>query len=296
LLDQRGRALTLRGDLEHCHREQMKNLATPLLLLALLYAALVAFMWFRQESMLFLPGIPSRALVATPADIGLDFEPLRIATADGEELDAWFIPADRERAVLLFFHGNAGNISHRLDSLRIFHDLGLSVLILDYRGYGQSTGRPTEQGTYEDARAAWRYLVERRNVPADRIVFFGRSLGGAVATWLAAEHPPRGLIVESTFRSVPDLAAEIYWFLPVRRLARLEYPAESLLSSVEAPVLVVHSREDEIIPFRHGEALFAAAREPRQLLELRGGHNTGFLRSERHYVAGLDAFLDSLGL
>jgi uncharacterized protein len=274
----------------------MKNFAFLLGLFALLYAVLVAFLWWRQESMLFLPGIPSRAVLATPADIGLDYEALRLPTADGEELDAWFVPARGERAVLLFFHGNAGNISHRLDSLRIFHGLGLSVLIIDYRGYGQSTGRPTERGTYEDARAAWRYLVEQRNVPADRIVFFGRSLGGAVAARLATEHPPRGLIVESTFRSVPDMAAELYWFLPVRRLARLEFPAEKLLRSVQAPVLVVHSREDEIIPFRHGEALFAAAREPKQLLELRGGHNTGFLRSEREYVAGLEAFLDSLGL
>jgi uncharacterized protein len=273
----------------------MKSVATALLVGILVSAALVAFLWFRQESMLFLPNIPSRQHMATPDDIGLPYEALRIGTADGEQLDAWFIPARQERAVLLFFHGNAGNISHRLDSLRIFHGLDLSVLILDYRGYGQSTGRPTEQGTYEDARAAWRYLVEERGVPADRIVLFGRSLGGAVATWLAAEHPPAGLIVESTFRSVPDLAAEIYWFLPVRQLARLEYPAEELISTVQAPVLVVHSREDEIIPFRHGEALHAAARRPKQLLELSGGHNTGFLLSERRYVEGLDAFFDKLG-
>lgn len=274
----------------------MKNLATLLLLFALLYAALVAFMWFRQESMLFLPGIPSRNLVATPADIGLGFEPLRIATADGEELDAWFIPAREERGTVLFFHGNAGNISHRLESLQIFHRLGLSVLIIDYRGYGQSTGRPSEHGTYEDARAAWRHLVEERGVPAERVLLFGRSLGAAVATWLAAHHSPRALIVESSFRSVPEMAAELYWFLPVRRLARIEYPVERLITKVEAPVLVVHSREDEIIPFRHGEALFAAAREPKTLLELTGGHNTGFLISKQRYIAGLQAFLDTLGL
>lgn len=273
----------------------MRFLATVLPIGVLLYAALVAFMWLRQESMLFLPNIPSREHYATPDDIGLRYEALRIATADGEELDAWFLPARQERAVLLFFHGNAGNISHRLDSLRIFHGLGLSVLIVDYRGYGQSTGRPSELGTYEDARAAWRHLVEDRGVPAERIVVFGRSLGGAVATWLAAEHRPAGLIVESTFRSVPELAAEIYWFLPVRRLARLEYPAEALIRKVEAPVLVVHSREDEIIPFHHGEALHAAAAPPKRLLELRGGHNTGFLLSERNYIEGLEAFLASLG-
>jgi uncharacterized protein len=273
----------------------MRPLATALLFGVLLYAVLVTFMWLRQESMLFLPHIPSREHMATPDEAGLRYEALRIPTADGEELDAWFIPAREERAVLLFFHGNAGNISHRLDSLRMFHGLGLSVLIVDYRGYGQSTGRPSEQGTYEDARTAWRHLVEERGVPAERIVLFGRSLGGAVATWLATQHRPAGLIVESTFRSVPDLAAELYWFLPVRQLARLEFPAEELMREVEAPVLVVHSREDEIIPFHHGEALHAAAARPKPLLELRGGHNTGFLLSERVYLEGLDAYLEALG-
>lgn len=274
----------------------MKSILVALLLFALLYAALVAFLWFRQESMLYLPGIPGRQLVATPDAIGLRYEALRIPTSDGEELDAWFVPAREERAVLLFFHGNAGNISHRLDSLRIFHGLGLSVLIFDYRGYGRSTGRPSEPGTHEDARAAWRHVVDERGVPAERLLLFGRSLGGAVAARLAAEQLPRGLILESTFRSVPDLAAELYPFLPVRLLARIEYPVEATLPSVNAPVLVIHSREDEIIPFRHGEALYAAARQPKQLLELRGGHNDAFLLSERRYVEGLDAFLRSLGL
>jgi uncharacterized protein len=274
----------------------MKSLASILLVLGLAYAALVALMWVRQESLLFLPGIPSRQLAATPAAIGLEHEELWIETADGETLHAWFVPARHERGTLLFFHGNAGNISHRLESLRIFHRLGLSVLIVDYRGYGQSTGRPSEQGTYEDARAAWRHLVEARGIPAERIVLFGRSLGGAIAAWLATEYEPRGLIVESTFRSVPDLAAELYWFLPVRRLARVEYPVESLLNSVAAPVLVVHSRDDEIIPFHHGEALHIAAGERARILELLGDHNTGFLQSQRVYVEGIRAFLDELGL
>ena len=274
----------------------MKSLATVLMFVALPYAALVAFLWLRQESMLFLPDIPSRELVATPADIGLRYEPLRLATADGETLDAWFVPAAAERGALLFFHGNAGNISHRLDSVQLFHELGLSVLIIDYRGYGRSTGRPTEAGTYEDARAAWRHLVDDRQVPPGRIVLFGRSLGGGVATWLAANATPRALIVESAFRSVPDMAAEIYWFLPVRWLARLHYPVETLLPEVAAPVLVIHSREDEIIPFAHGEALQAAAGPRARLLALQGDHNSGFLVSRRDYVAGIAAFLDEIGL
>lgn len=274
----------------------MKGLATVLLLFVTAYALLVAMLWMRQGSMLFLPSIPSRELAATPAALALDYEPVEIETKDGELLHGWFVPAPEERAVVLFFHGNAGNISHRLESLRIFHSLGLSVLIFDYRGYGLSSGRPSEQGTYEDAQAAWRHLVHTRGVSPDRIILFGRSLGGAVATWLAAQQAPGALIVESAFRSVPDLAAEIYWFLPVRRLARIEYPVERLIGEVSAPVLIVHGRDDEIIPFSHAEALHAAAGAGTQKLVIGGDHNTGFLRDEARYRAGLDAFIAGVGL
>lgn len=274
----------------------MKGLAAVLLLLVTAYALLVAMLWMRQGSMLFLPSLPSRALTATPAAVGLDYEPVDIRTDDGESLHGWFVPAQEARAVVLFFHGNAGNISHRLDSLRIFNSLGLSVLIFDYRGYGLSSGRPSEQGTYRDAQAAWRHLVDARGFSPARIILFGRSLGGAVATWLAVQQPAAALIVESAFRSVPDLAAEIYWFLPVRRLARIEYPVERLIGAVSAPVLIVHSRDDEIIPFSHAEALDAAAGERSRLLVIGGDHNTGFLRDEAHYRAGLDAFIAGVGL
>lgn len=274
----------------------MKGLAAVLLLLVTAYALLVAMLWMRQGSMLFLPSLPSRALTATPAAVGLDYEPVDIRTDDGESLHGWFVPAQEARAVVLFFHGNAGNISHRLDSLRIFNSLGLSVLIFDYRGYGLSSGRPSEQGTYRDAQAAWRHLVDARGFSPARIILFGRSLGGAVATWLAVQQPAAALIVESAFRSVPDLAAEIYWFLPVRRLARIEYPVERLIGAVSAPVLIVHSRDDEIIPFSHAEALDAAAGERSRLLVIGGDHNTGFLRDEARYRAGLDAFIAGVGL
>jgi pimeloyl-ACP methyl ester carboxylesterase len=274
----------------------MKGLAAVLLLLAAAYALFVAMLWARQGSMLFLPSIPSRELTATPAALGLGYEQVEIKTSDGELLHGWFVPAPGERAVVLFFHGNAGNISHRLDTLRIFNSLDLSVLIFDYRGYGLSSGRPSEQGTYEDAQAAWRHLVDTRGVSPDRIILFGRSLGGAVATWLAAQQPPGALIVESAFRSVPDLAAEIYWFLPVRSLARIEYPVERLVREVSAPVLIVHSRDDEIIPFSHAEALHAAAGARSQMLVLGGDHNTGFLRDEARYRARLDAFIAGVGL
>ena len=128
------------------------------------YVALAGALFFYQPNLLYFPDMPSRELEATPGDVGLDYEALTLATRDGEQLDAWFVPAETSRGVVLFCHGNAGNISHRLDSIRLFHELGLSVLIFDYRGYGQSSGKPTEQGTYRDADAAWDYLVEQRNI------------------------------------------------------------------------------------------------------------------------------------
>ena len=193
--------------------------------------------------------------------------------------------------MLIFFHGNAGNISHRLESLTRFHDLGLSVLLFDYRGYGASEGTPSEEGTYQDAVAAWDYLTERRAVPSGQIILFGRSLGGAIAAWLAARRPARALILESTFISVPELAARLYPLFPARWLTRLRYDVREQLKHVPCPVLIVHSRDDELVPYGHGRALLDAVRGPKQFLELRGGHNDGFVVTGRAYREGIDAFL-----
>ncbi|MDP7517917.1 MAG: alpha/beta fold hydrolase, partial [Arenicellales bacterium] len=151
-----------------------------LLLLAFGYGALAIFLYFYQPRLLYLPGLPTRELVATPKQIGLEYQEIRITTQDDVALSGWFLPHQQPRATLLFLHGNAGNISHRLESLDIFHHLGLAVLIIDYRGYGQSSGRPSEEGTYQDAAAALRYLGQR-GVPPDRVVVFGRSLGAPIA-------------------------------------------------------------------------------------------------------------------
>ena len=265
---------------------------TTLLLMGIaVYAALAGLMFFSQERLLFLPNMPSRSVVVTPHDVALDFQNLNINTEDGIQLDAWFIPHSDARGTLLFFHGNAGNISHRLDSIKIFHRLRLNVFIFDYRGYGRSTGSPTEQGVYKDAQAAWRYLTQERGIPAQQIVLFGRSLGGAIATRLAARTQAGALIIESTFTSVPELAAKLYPFLPVRLLARLDFNTRAELHSVNIPVLVIHSRDDEIIPFSHGQTNYDTANNPKQFIELRGGHNDGFLISNNTYQQGIERFL-----
>ena len=238
--------------------------------------------------------IGGRDLATTPERFGLEYQEVTLTTSDGERLHGWYLPAPGARHTLLFFHGNAGNISHRLDSLLLFRQLGLSQLILDYRGYGRSSGRPSEAGLYRDGEAAWNYLTRELGLEPGQIVLFGRSLGGAVAVWLAAREAPAGLIVESSFTSVPDLGAELYPWLPVRWLSRLRFDSRSRIAQVRAPVLVVHSRDDEIIPFAHGQALFAAANPPKRLLELRGGHNDGFMVSRGPYLNGLRSFLDGL--
>ncbi len=257
------------------------------------YAVLVLVVYLMQARMLYLADVPGRSLDRTPADIGAEFQDVTIETADHVRLHGWYIPGDSDR-VLLFFHGNAGNISHRLESIRQFLELGLSVLIIDYRGYGQSEGRTTEQGIYRDAEAAWRYLTETNGIPAGRIIVFGRSMGASAAAYLAARHRPAALIVESSFTSVPDIAREYYPWLPVHWLSRLRHSAVEFVAKSKSPVLVIHSRDDEIVPLHHGEAIFAAAGEPKAFVEIRGTHNDAFLRDEQNYLAGLRSFLDQL--
>lgn len=261
-----------------------------LLVLAAGYGFILAIVYVMQDRMLYLPNVPGRTLTVTPAVARMDYEDVFIETADGVTLHGWFIAGPGPR-VLLFFHGNAGNISHRLESIRQFRNLGLSVLIIDYRGYGQSEGRTTETGIYRDADAAWHYLTEIRGVRPEDVVIFGRSVGASVAARLATQQRPLALIVESSFTSVPDIAQEIYPWLPARWLSRLSHATRDYVRDVRCPVLVVHSRDDEIVPFHHGEAIFAAAPEPRSMLVLRGSHNDAYLRDEQAYLDGLREFL-----
>lgn len=259
--------------------------------LAAAYVALLIVVFLFQSRLVYFPGI-GKDIIATPRDAGLEFEEVRLTTEDGVSLHGWFVPEKSSRGTVLLFHGNAGNISHRLEYLLMFHRLGYSTFIFDYRGYGKSGGSPSEQGTYRDAMAAWRYLVETRKLKPRRIILLGESLGGAVAAWLAARERPGALILASVFTSAPDLGAEVYSFLPVRLLSRYRYHTRDYLASVQSPVLVAHSREDDIVSFRHGQALFAAAHGPKAFLEMRGGHNDGFIFMREAWTAALGAFLD----
>ncbi len=259
---------------------------------AAVYLLLLAYIYATQQQQVFHPR-PGNEV--TPDKAGLAYEDLRLNTPDGERLHAWWLPAQNARGSLLFLHGNAGNIGNRLESLRIFNGLGLNVLILDYRGYGHSSGEPGEQGIYTDAMTGWRWMTEIRGLQPESILLFGRSLGSAVAAELATRVRAGGLMLESPFTSIPDMAAELYPYLPVKQLARYQFDTLSKIDAIDEPLLVVHSSEDGLVPFSHGQQLFAAASEPKSFLEIRGSHNRGYLQSGKTYTDGVGGFIDSLG-
>jgi fermentation-respiration switch protein FrsA (DUF1100 family) len=272
-------------------KDSKKMLVTIVFGLFLGYVAIIALVYIGQKRMVY---FPIKEISFTPLDIGLTFKEVSLTTEDGTAISAWFVPADNERGVLLFCHGNAGNISHRLDSIRIFHDLGLSVLIFDYRGYGNSNGSPTETGTYCDAEAAWNYLTGEREYSPGRIILFGRSLGGSVASMLSTRCNPAALIIESGFTSVPDMGKKIYPFLPVRLLSRYDYNTLMNVQRTDIPKLFIHSPDDEVIPFEHGRKLFETAAGPKEFLQISGDHNYGFLNSGKVYIDGLDKFITGI--
>lgn len=249
--------------------------------------------WF-EHSQVYLP---ETVLEAGPGALGRPAEDVWLATSDGPRLNGWFFPAAagsaRAHLALLALHGNAGNISHRLDYYAAWLSLGVSVLAFDYRGYGRSEGEPGEEGTYLDAQAAHAWLRARGFAPAS-IVALGKSLGGGVAAELAVREPLGGLILQNTFTSIADLGAEWFPWLPVRRMNTIKYDTVAKLPRIRVPVLIVHSREDELIRFRHAERNFAAAHEPKRLWETRGDHN-GTLGADRtRYLEGLEQFLSRL--
>lgn len=268
----------------HVRNKMLGSIVTSLLVLVLLSSLL----YLQQPSMVF---FPYRELSSTPAEWGLEYDDVSFKARDGTGLNGWYIPRQGSDQVLLFFHGNAGNISHRGESVAIFHRLGLNVFIVDYRGYGHSQGKPSEAGLYEDARAAWHYLTVTRGIDEANIIIFGRSLGTVVAAKLASEVQPRALILESALSSARDMAKVVLPILSYVTILRFKFDTADYVQDVTSPLLVLHSPDDEIIPFELGEKVYQAANQPKQFVAIEGNHNTGFLRSQPAYERALGAFI-----
>lgn len=267
----------------------MRMLLNLFILLAIAYLALVLSVYLGQSRLVY---FPDKQLSNTPAIFGVNYSSVSIATADGETLHGWWVPVPDATGTVLFFHGNAGNISHRINYLTMFKQLGYNTLLFDYRGYGESSGTPSESGTYLDAQAAWQHLIVTQKIVPEQMVLFGESLGGPIAAWLAAREKPGLLVLASTFTAVSDLATQIYPFLPVRWINRFEYNTLESLQSVTCPVFIAHSPQDEIVPFQHGQRLFQTVSGPKQFLTLQGGHNNGFIFMQPAWQKALGAFMD----
>jgi fermentation-respiration switch protein FrsA (DUF1100 family) len=257
--------------------------------LALLYIAWGVVLLLMQPRLLYRP---TREISGTPADLSLEYEDVAFQSADGVRLTGWYLAVKNARFTLLFCHGNGGNIMHRLDSLALFHSLGVNCFIFDYRGYGSSAGRPTEAGTYLDAQAAYDWLIREKRIPPEQIILFGRSLGGSIAAHLAGRVRSRALVVESAFTSYPDIGARFYPYMPVRLFARFRYSTLTYLKRVHCPVMLIHSKDDELVPLEFGRRLFEAAQEPKQFVEIAGGHNDGFVVSGDVYREAWARWLD----
>jgi len=258
---------------------------------ALMALPLIVIMlrWFEHAQVYH----PSRVLIYTGTELGRPMEDVFFKASDGVQLNGWFFPAKtnspRASLVVLLCHGNAGNISHRLQMCQALLSVGVNVFVFDYRGYGRSQGRPSEQGTYLDALAAQQWL-QNKGFSRGNILVYGESLGGAVGAELAVRGMAGGLILQNTFTSIPDIGAEFFPWLPVRNLGTIRYNTFGKLPLIKVPVLVMHSRMDGLIGFHHGERNFAVANEPKLFCELKGGHNDP-MQDPESFSSGIEKFL-----
>lgn len=258
-------------------------------LVPLLGLLVIALMLYRFEhSQIY---HPTRDAEYTPDDVGRPAEEVWLKTPDGLRLHAWFFAADksspRVRFAMLFCHGNGGNLTSRPGYYRAILETGVNLLTFDYRGYGLSDGEPSEAGTYTDAETAYQWLRTRGFAP-EHILVWGESLGGGIASHVAATQSVGGLVLQSSFTSIPDIGAELFPWLPVKLLSRIKYDTHSRLPHLKCPVVVMHSRGDMTIRFHHGERNFAAARDPKAFIELEGDHNDPLLANRAAYVAGAE--------
>lgn len=236
---------------------------------------------------------PAKDIEATPKVINLSFEDVYIKTTDNLKINGWFIPYDDAKYTLLFLHGNAGNIGHRLDKIGLLRGIGLNIFIIDYRGYGRSTGRPSEKGCYLDAKAAHDYLLNIRKVSGEQIILYGESLGTGVAVNLAAESPVKAIILEGAFSCGRDMARTIYPFLPAFLFCD-SFNSLERIKRVKAAKLFLHSTDDEVVPLTLARKLFDYAPEPKFFAHFRGRHNDAFLDSRNGYLSAIASFINKL--
>jgi len=258
-----------------------------------LFLIVVCALWFRNfewHNIFF----PTKGITQTPAQFGIDYQEVTLKTEDDFKLYAWFVSAQTHSDItIIFSHGNGGNIASRIEKISFLRDLGLNVFIYDYRGYGNSQGRPSEEGLYRDGSAAYDYLVKTKNISPDKIIAYGESLGAAVATYMAKNFKLRAIILEGAFTNAKDMAKEIYPFLPSFFIRSRLDSMENIKNS-NIPKLFIHAQLDEIVPYELSKKLFQAAPEPKYFCTLKGQHNDAFFSDQKTTREAIVSFLSKL--
>ena len=227
-----------------------------------------------------------------PVSVGVPAQDIYFTSEDGIKLHGWFIPDPNAVATLLWFHGNAGNLSHRLNNIQRLAPLSLNIFIFDYRGYGRSEGEPNEQGIYKDSKAAYNTVVGLNTVTVDTLFLFGRSLGGICAVETALDHPARGLILESVFTSASDMSRQVFPLIPLGWAIRSKLDAIGKVPHLTLPKLFLHGTRDEVVPYDLGRKLFDSAVEPKTFYPIEGaGHNDTYILGGRDYFNALSLFI-----
>lgn len=252
------------------------------------YTGLCGLVYLKQDSLLF---FPSSVIPADPGELGLTFEAFEIPSRDSS-VTGWLVRTDTPGAPwVMQCHGNGGNIANNIPYLALFKKLGFNGVVFDYRGYGRSRGVPSEAGLVEDAMAVRNYLLDKQGVKPEKLVYFGESLGGGVACALAEKAPPAGLVMKSTFTSVPARGAEVYPFLPIRWLARTRFDSDQRIARIDCPKLFMHAHADDVVPYHHGRKLFELAGQPKTWIDIPGGHSTNPLELGREFDETVSDFV-----
>lgn len=255
--------------------------------LFLIYIFLCFYLYFNQDAYIF---FPEKTITSAPSAFGMKYENLFIVAKDGVKINVWYIP-NGNSALIIHCNGNAGNLSERVEKFSLFNSLGYSVIGFDYRGYGKSEGKPSEEGLYMDLRSVINF-AEEKGYKKSEIILYGESIGGGVALQLASEMQFSVLILESTFTSIYDMARIYYKLFPTSFLLKSKFDNLSKIKKVKCPVVIMHSKEDEIVPYSMGQTLYENASEPKIFLNLEKGHNDGGIIVSREAISKLKSFLE----
>ncbi|ODS34845.1 MAG: Alpha/beta hydrolase family protein [Candidatus Scalindua rubra] len=274
--------------------------------LVIIILLIMIFPKFIEKRLIFHPDKSNDSI--TPDVYGLEYDDVTFQTEDGLNLNGWFVPGKKSspdddlpacragRHTLLWFHGNAGNINHRLDNIKMLYDrVPVNVFIFDYRQYGKSEGRVSEQGTYIDARAALSYLRSRKDINHEKIIFFGRSLGSAVAVELALKEKCCAMILETPFTSIKEMGKKLYPFLPISLFIRTKYDSLSKIGDIKVPILIMHGDKDELVPIEQARKLYETADEPKEFYTIPGAtHNDTHIVGGEEYFDVIKRFVNKL--